>query len=464
MSLMFGSRASARTAPSRSAPGPGSELEARDAGLLSALQDQFLALAGLGSQVQTTWQKTPAEPIPGNFGGHVAGGLFSSGLVYSIEQKRVSVFSEIRFQWQRLSGSGGPADLFGDERLAVLENVGMLHARALLDADTAGSGYLVRPQGEEVIRLRPDWCDLVLEPRFLSAGAGGRQRQVGYRKVGLFYFEGGNRSEDPAVFLPDEFAHYAPMPDPLASYRGMSWLTPVLREIAGDKLATEHGISFLERGATPNMVIKLPRETTRRQFELFKSAYKQSSEGAENAYKTLLLTSGADVTPVGVNMKDLDMAALRGLSETRLAMAGGIHPVVLGSSEGMQGSSLNAGNYSAAKRSTADTTFRPLWRMYCQALEAIVPPPAGCRLWYDERDVAFLQEDLKDAAAISTNEASTIGALVREGFTPESVVAAVTASNWKLLEHTGLYSVQLQPSGSGNAPAVPGGGNDGNPA
>jgi len=411
--------------------------------------------AGLhtGGALQTTYGNRPAEPIAANFGGHAMGGLFSSGVVYSVERIRVNVFSGVRFQWRRLSGTGGPADLFGDQDLAVLESPepgqtsGDLLARIILDADLAGNAYLIRA-GDRLIRLRPDWCDLVLSPRYLPAGPGGDPAVVGYEKAGLFYFEAGDRRRDPAVFLPEDFAHFAPMPDPLASYRGMSWLTPVLREIAGDKLATEHGIAFLERGATPNMVITLPRETTRRQFDLFKAAYKGSQEGAENAYRTLLLTSGADVTPVGVNMRDLDMAKLRGLSETRIAMAGGIHPVVLGSSEGMSGSSLNAGNYSAAKRSTADTTFRPAWSNLCGCLQTIVPPPPGAELWYDERTVAFLREDLKDAAAITAQEATTISTLVREGFTPTSAIAAVTTSNWKLLDHTGLFSVQLQTPGT----------------
>jgi hypothetical protein len=30
-------------------------------------------------------------------------------------------------------------------------------------------------------------------------------------------------------------AHWSPIPDPLANFRGMSWLTPVLREIDADQ-------------------------------------------------------------------------------------------------------------------------------------------------------------------------------------------------------------------------------------
>ena len=70
-----------------------------------------------------------------------------------------------------------------------------------------------------------------------------RGGQVGWRRRGLVYWEGGPHAPtaEPVAFLPDEYVHFAPIPDPLATYRGMSWLTPILREIENDKSMT--GIS-----------------------------------------------------------------------------------------------------------------------------------------------------------------------------------------------------------------------------
>ena len=45
--------------------------------------------------------------------------------------------------------------------------------------------------------------------------------------------------------------------------------------------------------------------------------------GAENAYKTLHLYPGADVTVVGSNLKDVEFKAVRGAGETRIAAAAG---------------------------------------------------------------------------------------------------------------------------------------------
>jgi hypothetical protein len=76
-------------------------------------------------------------------------------------------------------------------------------------------------------------------------------------------------------------------------------------------------------------------------------------------------------------------------------------------------------------------------------------------LWYDARDVPFLREDEKDAAEIQGVESRTIRTLVDAGYTPASVMAAVRASDWSLLVHTGLFSVQLQKPGSTDTPALP---------
>jgi hypothetical protein len=69
----------------------------------------------------------------------------------------------------------------------------------------------------------------------------------------------------------------------------------------------------------------------------------------------------------------------------------------------------------------------------------------GSELWYDDRDVAFLREDLTAAADIQAREASTIVSLISAGYEPDSVVRAVRTGDFVLLKHTGLLSVQLMP-------------------
>lgn len=401
----------------------------------------------------TTWGKEPAEQIGNNFAGYVQAGLKGNGVVFALERKRLEVFSQARFQYQRLR-DGRPGDLFGSTALQVLERpwpggtTGDLLARMLFDADFAGNSWTTRLNGQ-LVRLRPDWVEVVLAERMAPVGAGGEPVQVGWEQVGIFYYEGGPASgAKPAILLPGEYCHFAPIPDPEATYRGMSWLTPVIRELQADTSATKHKVKFFENAATPNLAVSLAKEITPEQFEKFVELMDRSHKGVENAYKTLYTAGGADVTVIGQNMQQLDFKATQGAGETRLAAAAGVHPVVVGLSEGMQGSSLNAGNYSAAKRNFVDTTIRHLWQNAAGSLEQIVPPPAGSRLWYDARDIPFLLDDAKDRAEIQARQAQTIRTLGDAGYIADSITAAVIAEDWSLLQHSGLYSVQLIPPGA----------------
>ncbi len=82
------------------------------------------------------------------------------------------------------------------------------------------------------------------------------------------------------------------------------------------------------------------------------------------------------------------------------------------------------------------------------ALATIIPSPGrDTRLWYDDRDIPFLQEDVKDEADIQQTQAISIKQLVEAGFTPESVIDAIESNDFARLKHTGLFSIQLQEPG-----------------
>jgi hypothetical protein len=158
-------------------------------------------------------------------------------------------------------------------------------------------------------------------------------------------------------------------------------------------------------------------------------------------------------------MKQLDFKATQGAGETRIAAAAGVGAILANLSEGMQGSSLNAGNYGSAKRRFADGTMRPLWRNAAASLAVLLKPPPGggiVRLWYDTRDIAFLREDEKDTAEIQAKTAQAMRTLTDAGWTADSVKAWVqSGGDWATLQHSGLYSVQLLPPGEGATPNTP---------
>jgi phage portal protein BeeE len=240
----------------------------------------------------------------------------------------------------------------------------------------------------------------------------------------------------------------------------MSWLTPVIREIQSEKAATQHKLRWFENSATPNLAISLPKEVTPEQFGDFVDQMDRSHKGAANAGKTLYTAGGADVTVVGANMQQMDFKSVQGASETRIAAAAGVGAILANLSEGMQGSSLNAGNYSAAKRRFVDGTMRPLWRNAAGSLEHIItkPKPRGRErqpdpALDDDRDIAFLREDQKDVAEVQATTAQAMRTLLDSGWKADSVKAWIQAGgDWAVLEHSGLNSVQLVPPSDGTTP------------
>ena len=363
---------------------------------------------------------------------------------------RSMVFSEVRFSFQQFS-AGRPGNYFGTPALSVLErpwlsaNTGDLLARMEVDASLYGNSYWVLgPGGNELVRLDPTRVVVASADVYdvLSGMPYGR-RLIGYSLVD-------DRGNELAFFLPENVAHYRPLADPSHPFRGRAWLSSVLPDVTADGEMTTFKHAFLRNSATPNMVVKFDPGVSEEAYKKFKERLEARHQGAGQAFKTMYLGSGADVKMVGSNLEQLNFKAVQGAGETRIAAAAGVPASILGISEGLAGSALNAGNYTAARRRFADGTMRPLWRAAAGALQTLVPPPdGGSRLWYDDRDVSFLQEDVLDAADIRQRDASTMRTLVDGGFDPDSVIAAVTTGDMSLLTHSGTLSVQLQPPGTG---------------
>lgn len=401
-----------------------------------------------------------SESIENDFEAYVTKAFKANGAVFACVTARQMVFSGATFKFrQRVdkSASGMPGPLFGTPELAILENpwpggtTGELLGRMEQDVSLAGNSYWTR-RGDRLVRLRPDWVDIVI-------GVKGKENASAYdidAEVLMYVYrpkaQGLTKADLPekVMLLPSQVAHFSPVPDPIARFRGMSWITAASRDVESDNLATRHKKSFLENAAVPNMAIKFDRETSEDAFDEFVEAFNANHKGAWNAYKTLFLMGGADVSPLTMDFHQLEFNQSVGKGESRIAAAAGVPSSWVGFSEGMQGSALNAGNFSAARRRFADGTIRPLWEMASHSLAVLVNAPAGAELWYDDRGVAFLREDLRDRAEIFRTQMVAIDFGVRSGFEPDAVVRAAMAYDVGALvgNHTGLVSVQMQPPGS----------------
>ena len=387
----------------------------------------------------------PRERIGEDFDDLVRRAYKGNGVVFTTMLIRQAILGEARFQFQRLE-NGRPGDLFGDPSLLLLEKpwtgatTGELIARMDQDGSIAGNFFAtVRdggPAGRTLRRLRPDWVTVVT-----SYPDGTSPWHLDAQPAGIIYQPPGI---EPTIIPAAEVIHWSPIPDPTAQWRGMSWITAILREVDADNATSRHKLKFFENGATGGQVVTYDASVAPDKVKAHAELFAEHHRGWERAYQTIHLGGGADLKTVAADLKQLDCKVTQGAGESRIAAASLVGAVLAMFSEGMAGSALNAGNFNAAKRRFADVGARPLWRSMAAALAPAVDVPDGARLWYDDRDIPFLQDDARDAADILNVNAQAIAALARDGFEPDSAVAAITSGDLRLLEHTGRPSVQVQ--------------------
>jgi phage portal protein BeeE len=379
--------------------------------------------------------------------------LSSCPPAFAAQMVRALVLSQVRFTFRNPPWDPvAPRKSFGTQALTLLERpwpnatTGDLVGLMEWHAGLAGNAFVLR-QPSRLRVLRPDWMAAVygsdLEPSSPAHALDGEL-------LGYVYQNGGFANQDtkPQLLSAKDVAHWSPIPDPQNPGMGMSWITAGLRDIQVDQAASDFKTMYLSNGATPNLVVKNIPAANREQFNEIVDMLEERHNGVANAFKTLYLTGAADATVVGSNLQQLDMRSTQGGGETRISMLSRVPAPVLGIAAGLEGSSLNAGNFGQARRLFADTWVYPAMQDLSHALAPVIDVPARAELWFDALDVPLLREDAKDAADINFVRAQTIRQLVDGGYTPESAVAATDSGDFRLLKHTGLFSVQLQAPGS----------------
>jgi phage portal protein BeeE len=411
-----------------------------------------------GVNINQSWMSQKVAEVTNDLPGYMAA-LRGCPPAFAAQMVRANVLSQVRFTFRNPPWHPRtPRRTFGTAALGPLERpwtnatTGELVGRMEWHEGLTGNAYVHR-QPNRLRILRPDWVAVVYgsdqEPEDAAHALDGDLLGYVYQNGGI-----GRSTNKPQTLLPTDVAHWCPNPDPECAGIGMSWLTPAIRDIQADRLATTHKIRYFEHGATPNLVVKGITAATKEQFDQIVEMLDQKHSGVANAYRTLYLTAGADATVVGSNLAELDLKNVQGASETRISMLSRVHPTILAVAEGLAGSSLNAGNFGMARRIWADSWIYPTLQDLAGSMAPLVRVPSDAELWFDTTDMPILREDAKDAAEIVQIKISSIVSAINGGLDPDSAIAAVDGGDVKLLKHTGMVSVQLQPPGSEPTPAA----------
>ena len=382
----------------------------------------------------TTWASTPLNPVAHQFLGYVEGAYKANGIVFACITARALLFSQIRWRWRDTDDklTGGPG-------LRLLERpwpggTGRdLLIRMEQDVSLAGNAYIHRVEANRLRRLRPDWVDIVGDADTLE-------------KRGYLYWPGGRLAgKTPEPLGLDDVAHYAPIPDPVSPWRGMSWISTAIDDVESDELLTTHKQRFFQNAATPNLLIKVPGKIAN---DKAREAYRQELDrtygGIENAHRTLILDQGADAMVIGTNLEQITYTAVQAAGENRICVAAGVPGIIIGSKEGLSASTYS--NYGQAIRAFGNLTVDPLWGFAAGDLEQIVTAPDGQQLWYATEHIRALREDAKDEADVILRKSNAAAVLIRVGYETDKVAAAVGLPE---IPHTGKIPVTLYQDGEG---------------
>jgi hypothetical protein len=379
-----------------------------------------------GAAVMTTTYGSPnREAVLPQFAAWAQKAHASNSVVFSAFLIRMMLFSEARLCWQALDDK----HLFGNTDLSLFEHpwgpdsiTGDLLARMEQDAGIAGQAYIWAPPEEDrLVRLRPDWTTIISE--LVHASRGGHYR----RKIGYWTEPPkGVTGQGEGQFYPAaEVCHWAPIPDPAADFRGMSWLTPAVRDVAGDDGLSQYKIKYLENSASPNLLIKYAAKLQDATVDKIRERMAARHGGVDNAFKTLVLDQGADVTVIGNSLAQMDFSNVAAAGSERI-LAASMVPGVLVGLEPLRGAGKG---YQESMHKLADLWARPQWRSACGALGQLVNVPAGNRLWFDTADIAALQDGAlqRGQTALVNMQAVLTGR--QAGYTRESITKAVNAGD-----------------------------------
>jgi phage portal protein BeeE len=375
-----------------------------------------------GASVLTTSYAGPdREPVLPQLAAYAQQANSSNAVIFAALLARMALFSEATFQYQAKDDK----HLFGNTSLTKLEEpfgpnstTGHLLSRMEQDAFLAGTAYVWDAPGEDrLIRLRPDWTTIISE--VVHVGGGGW-----YRKRTGYWFEPPKSlfSKDEGFFVPaDEVVAWAPIPDPQADFRGMSPLTPIARDIAGDDGMTSYKLRYLQNDASPNVIIKYAQKLQESTIDKIRERQAARYAGPDNAGKTLILDQGADLTLVGNSLSQMDFSGVSAVGTERILAACEVPGVLVGL-EPLRGAGRG---YQESMQKLANLWARPAWRSVCGALSQIVDVPAGNRLWFDTSDIAALADGELERGQAALVRAQALLALHQAGYDPMSAISAV---------------------------------------
>ena len=143
----------------------------------------------------------------------------------------------------------------------------------------------------------------------------------------------------------DEVEHHKTF-NPRNRYRGIGTVQANIIYVETEKETSKFQYKFLKNQASPSGIVSLKGNITKEAFNKLKRQWAEKQAGAENAGKTLFIReTEASFAKVGLSLGDLDMAALKAMTEEKIFKAFRVPKFMLGDFDqtGLGRSNIEAG-------------------------------------------------------------------------------------------------------------------------
>lgn len=143
-------------------------------------------------------------------------------------------------------------------------------------------------------------------------------------------------------------------PDPVDPFRGMSVIAAAAQTIDTEEQSKRFNRQFFANSARPSVTVEVPKVMQPDQFRRFKQQFEEFHTGQYNAYKPLILEGGAKANAFALTQKDMDFLESRKFNKDEILAMFGVSPGMLGMTENVNRSNMEAAEYIFAKYEVRD--------------------------------------------------------------------------------------------------------------
>ncbi len=143
--------------------------------------------------------------------------------------------------------------------------------------------------------------------------------------------------------------------NPIDPDHGLSAVEAGLLYVQTENSTSEFQKNFMENQASPSGVLSLNGKIGKETFNKIKKQWREANSGLQNVGKTLIIrNTDASFQKVGLSIADIDMASLKGITDSRVRGIFKVPKALLGDadSSGLGRSNVEALEYNFAKRVT----------------------------------------------------------------------------------------------------------------